>query len=73
VARVRVTLTYRPTHLQLLIEDDGQGVANGSGTGHGLIGMRERAELYGGTLDAGPRPQGGFSVGARLPVGDAVR
>jgi signal transduction histidine kinase len=72
IARVRVRLTYRPTDLQLLVEDDGHDVVNGNGTGHGLIGMRERAVLYGGTLEAGPRPQGGFSVRARLPLGNAV-
>ncbi|MEU0956258.1 sensor histidine kinase [Streptomyces niveus] len=39
-----------------------------SGTGHGLIGMRERVRLTGGTLDTGPLPDGGFRVAARLPL-----
>ncbi|MFD6420425.1 histidine kinase [Streptomyces sp. NPDC060198] len=40
-----------------------------SGTGHGLVGMRERVRLTGGTLDTGPLPDGGFRVAARLPLG----
>jgi signal transduction histidine kinase len=40
------------------------------GSGHGIIGMRERAELMGGSLDTGPRRAGGFQVSAYLPIGD---
>jgi signal transduction histidine kinase len=41
---------------------------SGRSAGHGILGMRERAALYGGTLDAGPLPGGGFRVAAHLPV-----
>ncbi|WP_327175573.1 sensor histidine kinase [Streptomyces sp. NBC_01335] len=43
-----------------------------SGTGHGLVGMRERVRLTGGTLDTGPLPDGGFRVAARLPLGPSA-
>ncbi|NUL04749.1 sensor histidine kinase [Streptomyces lunaelactis] len=56
--------------------DDGRGaavqavsVAHGGGPGHGIVGMRERALLLGGSLDAGPRPGGGFRLAAQLPTG----
>jgi signal transduction histidine kinase len=48
------------------------GPGEGPGGGHGLVGMRERVRLYGGSLDAGPREDGGFGVRARLPVGDVA-
>jgi signal transduction histidine kinase len=67
-ARARVTVRYGPTCLDVLVEDSGRGSTGATSTGHGLVGMRERAALYGGTLEAGPRPGGGFRVRARLPV-----
>jgi signal transduction histidine kinase len=67
-----VRVGYRPDVIELEILDDGRGaLANGhrtNPTGHGLIGMRERASLYGGVVEARPRPEGGFAVCARLPV-----
>jgi signal transduction histidine kinase len=60
---------YGADSLELEIVDDGPGgparVASG---GHGLAGMRERVALYGGRLDAGRRPSGGFAVRVLLPV-----
>ncbi len=49
------------------VVDDGRGGA-GEGTGYGITGMRERADLLHGHLTAGPRPEGGFRVAARLPL-----
>jgi len=72
-AQAQVVVRYAPRAVELEIEDDGRG-PNGSGpragSGHGLIGMRERVALYGGTLEAGRRVSGGFAVRARLPVGE---
>jgi signal transduction histidine kinase len=68
---VHVQVVVRFTHeaLELAIADDGRGAANaGSGEGHGLVGMSERVALYGGELEAGPAPTGGFLVRARLPL-----
>ncbi|MGV9771466.1 sensor histidine kinase [Streptosporangium sp. NPDC003464] len=63
---VRVRLTWTRASLEVVIADDGGG-AGGTGDGHGLTGMRERAAACGGTLHAGPGP-GGFVVSAVLPV-----
>jgi signal transduction histidine kinase len=71
--RVWVRLVHRPGELEVVVEDDGRGLAraaeDGRRPGHGLRGIRERAELYGGTLDVGPGSRGGTRVSARLPVG----
>jgi signal transduction histidine kinase len=68
--RAQVTLSYASDALELEVRDDGRVVAaNGEApTGHGLVGMRERAALLGGTLEAGPQAGGGYRVGARLPI-----
>jgi signal transduction histidine kinase len=68
--RAEVTVRFAPAHVELEVADDGT-VATGNGTGgHGLIGMRERMALYGGSVEAGPRDGGGWTVSARLPVGE---
>ena len=68
-SRASVALRYRPEALEVEIVDDGDHVES-AGTGHGLVGMRERAALYGGTLEYGPRSSGGFCVRAVLPVAE---
>ena len=68
-ARAQVLLRYCEDALVLTITDDGRGAAAVTdGAGHGLIGMRERVSVYGGSLEAGPRPGGGYQVTARLPL-----
>jgi signal transduction histidine kinase len=52
----------------LEVRDTGTGGGHGDGTGHGLVGMRERVAMFGGELDASPAPGGGFAVRAPLPV-----
>lgn len=70
-ARARVCIGYQPQTLRLEIVDDGRGVdGRASAGGHGLLGMRERVGVYGGSLDAGPRSGGGFGVVAVLPYGE---
>jgi len=57
--------------LEITVSDDGTGAAAGSTPGRGLIGLRERLALYGGELDAGPRPGGGWQVRAVVTPGTA--
>jgi signal transduction histidine kinase len=70
-----VRLRYRPGELEVEIVDDGRGAtgSSASGSGLGLIGMRERAALHGGRLVAGPEPGGGFAVRVNLPTPDGAR
>jgi signal transduction histidine kinase len=66
--RATVVVEYRPDAVSLSVTDDGPAAARAAAGGHGLVGMRERVALYGGTLDAGPGPSGGFRVAAVLPL-----
>lgn len=68
---VDVQVVYGDDDITIEVVDDGHGSEpNGDGGGSGITGMRERAAARGGDLDAGPRPDGGFGVRARLPVAD---
>ncbi|MFD9483689.1 sensor histidine kinase [Streptomyces sp. NPDC059991] len=74
-ARAQVRLTYEPDGVAVEVSDDGTGACEGlvragtaSGSGYGLVGMRERAALHGGTFEAGPLDEAGFRVAVRLPL-----
>ncbi|KRF14999.1 sensor histidine kinase [Nocardioides sp. Soil796] len=69
VAHVRLDLVHRNGELHLDVTDDGRGAASRSdGKGLGLLGMRERVTVHGGTLTAAPADGGGFAVSARIPT-----
>ena len=73
-SHVHVCLDYQPQELVIEVVDDGRGRRPAAAdhapnvVGHGLVGMRERVALFGGSLEAGPRAQGGFRILARFPV-----
>jgi signal transduction histidine kinase len=72
-AHAQVVVGYRDQDVTVEVIDDGRGAVTSAsdgwvGTGHGLIGMRERVQVFGGDLEVGPGPDGGFRVAARLPL-----
>ncbi|MGW7093370.1 sensor histidine kinase [Streptomyces sp. NPDC054874] len=75
-ARTRVLVAPDNGHLLVLVVNGPAATRASpletSGTGHGLVGMRERVRLTGGTLDTGPLPDGGFRVAARMPLPPAA-
>ncbi|MER6175628.1 sensor histidine kinase [Streptosporangium sp. NPDC001681] len=71
-SRAVVEMEYGVRELLLRVTDDGRGAAAPQREGgHGLVGMRERVALFGGSVEARPGPGGGFRVVARLPIGEA--
>jgi signal transduction histidine kinase len=69
-ATAAITMCYADAALTVQVDDDGRA-PSGNGPGLGLVGMRERVTALGGSLHAGPRPVGGFTVRAELPLPDA--
>jgi signal transduction histidine kinase len=68
-ATAAVHLRYGPDSLEIEITDGGgPGRPQVAGSGHGLVGIRERVAMYGGAFDAGHRPEGGFAIRVLLPV-----
>ena len=68
-SRLHLLVAYEEASVVVQVVDDGPGERGRPSPGHGLIGMRERVELFGGTLEVGTRAEGGFGVRARLPLG----
>jgi signal transduction histidine kinase len=66
--RCRVAVTVAPDAVTLTVVDDGTAPGDPNPAGHGLRGMRERVAVHGGSLSAGPGPDGGFAVRATLPL-----
>ncbi len=67
-AHAQVLVRYAFDELELRVSNDGKQDGSAEGAGYGLVGMRERVNLYGGKFEAGPLDGGGFSVSARLPL-----
>jgi signal transduction histidine kinase len=63
-----VTIRYGADEVELEVADDGAGPSGSDGRGHGLVGVGERVKIYGGEMTAGPGPDGGFVLTARLPL-----
>ena len=69
--RVTLTVTYAPEDLVIEVVDDGRAAPTNGRRGLGIEGMRERVAMFGGALEAGPLPSGGYRVEARLPLRSA--
>ena len=67
-AATQVIIRYPPDAIDIEVLDDGVVTSPADGVGRGLIGMRERVAMFGGTIEAGKRPSGGYAVRAHLPL-----
>lgn len=70
-ARAHVLIHRSEEDLEIQVIDDGAGAGIEAGSGHGLVGIRERVAIFGGRLEAGHRPEGGYALSARLPLDSA--
>ncbi len=68
--QVEVVVRYSPQRLDLEVADDGRGLATNGTGGHGLVGVRERVALYGGTVDVAPSASGGVRLTASMPLAE---
>ena len=66
-----VTVRYAPAEVELEVRDDGRGTTSNDGLGHGLVGIRERVNLYGGRMQAGAANGRGFLLSTTLPLAEA--
>ena len=80
VSSANITISYRPDSVTVEITDQGPRVPGApqvpparTGSGHGIIGMRERVAVFGGEFTAGPGPDGGFRVRACFPIAEVTR
>ena len=71
-AQACVAIRWSPAELLIEVANNGRATAQSSASGFGQAGMRERLELYGGRLESGPRPDGGYVVRGHLPLGAAT-
>jgi signal transduction histidine kinase len=67
-AKAVVTVDCDPTQVRIVVRDDGSGMREDGDPGHGLLGIRERAKLFGGKMTAGDGDNGGFAVNVEIPI-----